>query len=105
MAVCAGCRSVVEDLARFCPQCGIPLVPAPRRLGPGSELNVEDFGRVVLGHELGEGGMGIVYRAWLYYDPNGRLAGTPPHPVAVKVLNPLLRGKDPREVLLSVPGG
>ncbi|HEV8547876.1 MAG TPA: serine/threonine-protein kinase [Polyangiaceae bacterium] len=94
MAVCAGCRSNVEDLARFCPHCGIPLVPVPRRLGPGAELAVEDFGKAVLGHELGEGGMGIVYRAWLYYDPNGRLAGTPAHPVAVKVLHPLLRGKE-----------
>jgi hypothetical protein len=69
MAVCAGCRSVVEEDARFCPQCGAPILPMPRRLGPGAELAVEDFGRVVLGHELGEGGMGIVYRAWLYYDP------------------------------------
>src|SRR6266545_1870315 len=94
MAVCAGCRSVVEEDARFCPQCGAPLLPMTRRLGPGAELAVEDFGRVVLGHELGEGGMGIVYRAWLYYDPNGRLAGTEPHPVAVKVLHPLLRGRD-----------
>jgi serine/threonine-protein kinase len=94
MAVCAGCRSIVEDAARFCPQCGAPILPMPRRLGPGSELAVDDFGRVVLGHELGEGGMGIVYRAWLYYDPAGRLAGTEPHPVAVKVLHPLLRGRD-----------
>jgi serine/threonine protein kinase len=94
MAVCAGCRSVVEDVARFCPHCGVPRIPTPRRLGPGSELAVEDFGRVVLGHELGEGGMGIVYRGWLYYDPAGRLAGTEPHPVAVKVLHPLLRGRD-----------
>ena len=94
MAVCANCRSVVEDAARFCPQCGAPLFPVPRRLGVGSELAVEDFARVVLGHELGEGGMGIVYRGWLYYDPQGRFAGTEPHPVAVKVLHPLLRGRD-----------
>jgi eukaryotic-like serine/threonine-protein kinase len=94
MAVCATCRSVIEDAARFCPQCGAPLLPTPRRLGVGSELAVDDFGRVVLGHELGEGGMGIVYRGWLYYDPRGRLAGTEPHPVAIKVLHPLLRGRE-----------
>jgi serine/threonine-protein kinase len=70
------------------------MLPSPKRLGVGSELLVEDFGRVVLGHELGEGGMGIVYRGWLYYDPRGRFAGTEAHPVAVKVLHPLLRGRD-----------
>jgi serine/threonine-protein kinase len=94
MAVCAACRSSVEDAARFCPHCGAPILAMPKRLGAGSELIVEDFGRVVLGHELGEGGMGIVYRGWLYYDPRGRFAGIEPHPVAVKVLHPLLRGRD-----------
>jgi eukaryotic-like serine/threonine-protein kinase len=95
MAVCAGCHSSVEESARFCPHCGVPMPPPiTRRMGPGAELAVEDFGRAVLGHELGEGGMGIVYRAWLYYDPHARFAGTAPHPVAVKVLHPLLRGRE-----------
>jgi serine/threonine-protein kinase len=70
------------------------MLPTPERLGPGSTLTVEDYGKAVIGHEIGQGGMGIVYRAWLYYDPSGRLAGSEPHPVAVKVLHPLLRGRD-----------
>jgi serine/threonine-protein kinase len=37
--------------------------------------------------------MGVVYRGWLYYNPAGRFANTPPHPIAVKVLHPLLQGK------------
>jgi serine/threonine-protein kinase len=37
--------------------------------------------------------MGVVYRGWLYYNPAGRFAQTPPHPVAIKVLHPLIRGR------------
>jgi len=94
MPVCAGCRRDVETGASFCPFCGAPILPTPERLGPGSTLAVEDYGKAVLGHEIGQGGMGIVYRAWLYYDPAGRLAGSESHPVAVKVLHPLLRGRE-----------
>ncbi|HYQ14956.1 MAG TPA: serine/threonine-protein kinase [Polyangiaceae bacterium] len=85
--------------ARFCPQCGLAVPKARQRIGPGSEVELGDLGKCVLGHAIGEGGMGIVYRGWLYYNPAGRFANVPAHPVALKVLHPLIRGKPRAERL------
>jgi hypothetical protein len=59
----------------------------------GGQLDI-GWGTVVIGDAIGEGGMGIVYRGWLYYDPKGQHAGKAAHPVAIKVLHPLLRGRE-----------
>lgn len=95
MAVCSSCRSLIEKEARFCPHCGVEqiLQPLPRSIESGSELEL-GWGKAMVRDVIGEGGMGIVHRGWLYYDPRGRHAGTPPHPVAVKVLHPLLKGRE-----------
>jgi serine/threonine-protein kinase len=75
-------------------------VPKERqRIGPGSEVELGDLGKCVVGHSIGEGGMGVVYRGWLYYNPAGRFANVPPHPVALKVLHPLIRGRPKAERL------
>jgi len=75
-------------------------VPNPRaRIGPGSEVDLGDLGKCILGHVIGEGGMGVVYRGWLYYNPAGRFASVPAHPVALKVLHPLIRGRPRAERL------
>ncbi len=70
-----------------------------QRIGPGSEITLGDLGKCVLGHSIGEGGMGVVYRGWLYYNPAGRFAHVPEHPIALKVLHPLIRGKPRAERL------
>jgi eukaryotic-like serine/threonine-protein kinase len=70
-----------------------------QRIGPSSEVDLGDLGKCVVGHVIGEGGMGVVYRGWLYYNPAGRFAQVPTHPVALKVLHPLIRGKPRAERL------
>jgi serine/threonine-protein kinase len=81
-------------VANFCPHCGAALTRPPSRVGPGSELELDGWGKAVLQERIGEGGMGIVYGGWLYYDPQGPRAHLSPHPVAVKALNPLLTGRE-----------
>ena len=46
------------------------------------------YARIVIDARLGEGAMGVVYRAWLFYAPNGPRASEPPVPLAVKQLLP-----------------
>lgn len=85
----------MEPGANFCPHCGtrMPLEPPSSRLIHGAEVPMENWGKVVLGDVIGQGGMGLVRRGWLYYDPHGPRGGTAAHPVAVKILHPFLLGR------------
>jgi serine/threonine protein kinase len=90
---CPSCHALVsEPDARFCPLCGSALPVPLQPLGEGSRVTL-DWGEVTLGDIVGEGGMGLVRRGWLHYDPDGPRGGTSDHPVAIKLLNPLLRGR------------
>ncbi len=103
MAQCLACNSALDEEGCFCPYCGAQQTAAAaeperrlrraRRIDAGSVLEL-GWGRAVVGAAIGEGGMGVVRRAWLFYDPGGPRSGTPAHPAAVKVLHPVLLGRD-----------
>ncbi len=98
--LCRGCRGVVEAGARFCTHCG-QAVDGLDRVGRGSTLPLAEWGEVTLFEPIGQGGMGVVHRGWLTYSAAGRLAGTPAHPVAVKVLRPELRSSERARLLFQ----
>jgi serine/threonine-protein kinase len=68
-----------------CPQCHA-LQPAHESFAQGVTIDRGDS-RLVVDASVGEGGMGVVWRAWVFRPP-----GTPgadrPEPVALKVLRP-----------------
>lgn len=92
---------IQEANARFCPACGLEVAADNVRLGRGSRLMLEDWAEVLIGEPLGRGGMGVVHHGWLEYKATGRLAGTPGHPVAVKVLLSELRGSERARMLFQ----
>jgi serine/threonine protein kinase len=94
--LCPQCHGFVPTGTRVCPTCHAlqPTSPPPREatLGPGGTLDV-GYGRIVIDSRIGEGGMGIVWRAWLFWAPASGRAHEPPAPIALKVLHPRARGR------------
>jgi serine/threonine protein kinase len=61
-------------------------------LAPGATLDLGDV-RIVVDARLGEGGMGIVWRGWLFHAPGTAQGNAPPLPIALKVLTPRARAR------------
>lgn len=92
---CSSCGSIVPAQSRFCGECGIAVAASPRPLrlvAEGAKIDL-GWGQVIVGPALGEGGMGVVHRGWLYFNPQGPFAGRVEEQVAVKALHPSLSGR------------
>jgi len=90
---CPSCGSFAPPPARYCGRCGVALPPGSTRFVAEGKTVDLGWGRVVVGELLGEGGMGVVHRGWLYFNPKGPFAGRVEEQVAVKALHPWLSGR------------
>jgi serine/threonine-protein kinase len=97
MARCIQCPEGLDAGVRVCPRCKAlqPITVQRGPVGPGATVEL-GYGRIVVQARLGEGGMGAVYRAWLFHAPDGPRGAEPPLPLALKVLH--ARAADTPEV-------
>ncbi len=89
MATCVQCSQVIDDRTAICPHCRSlqPLRARPRPLGPGIQID-RGYGKIVVDARIGSGAMGTVFRAWLFWDPQGPRGRDKPMLLALKQLNP-----------------
>lgn len=94
---CTACNTVIAEInARFCPYCGHAFAQPSINLTRGNIIELE-LGSIRLGEVIGRGGMGLVRRGELLYADPHVAPGAEAHPVAVKVLNPMLTGSESAE--------
>jgi serine/threonine-protein kinase len=88
VTACIQCLTQLPANVRVCPNCRA-LQPARtlETVAPGATIDL-GYARVVVDARVGSGGMGVVWRGWLFHSPTGPRATDPPEAIALKVLRP-----------------
>jgi serine/threonine protein kinase len=86
---CVQCKTELAFGARICSSCRA-LQPLAAHFGPVATGTTIDlgYGRIVIDARVGEGGMGVVWRGWLFFAPSHPRAQEKPVLLALKVLRP-----------------
>jgi serine/threonine-protein kinase len=86
---CIQCKTELAFGARMCPACRTlqPLAMHRGPVAPGTTIDL-GYGRIVIDVRVGEGGMGVVWRGWLFFAPSHPRAQEKPILLALKVLRP-----------------
>ncbi len=85
LITCPHCHAPIGPDDRTCPWCHT-LQTSRESFAPGVTIERGAM-RLVLDKRIGEGGMGVVWRAWVFHAPGTPLAGKV-EPAALKVLRP-----------------
>ncbi len=93
LPTCAHCRAEVPPPVRVCPSCHALVPQGPPPIVPGATIDLTTS-RIVVDARLGEGGMGVVWRAWRFYPPGDPRSQSGPEPLALKVLRPSVGGTE-----------
>jgi serine/threonine-protein kinase len=104
LLACAQCGVLLGLDQRVCPKCRA-LQPARESIRTGATIDRGDC-RLVVDARLGEGGMGVVWRAWRFRAPTHQAAlqGSGPELVALKVLHPRAGGSGSAGGLTTAAG-
>jgi eukaryotic-like serine/threonine-protein kinase len=89
LPACIQCKTELATGSRVCPECCTlqPLRMHRGPVGPGTTIDL-GYGRIVIQARIGEGGMGVVWRGWLFFAPSHPRANEKPTPLALKLLRP-----------------
>ncbi len=96
LRACVRCSLPLEDHFAICPACRAPQpAPASAVVFERGMAVQRPEARYVLDRLLGEGAMGVVWRAWMFHDPTSVRGADAPELVALKFLRERGLGSTP----------